>query len=97
MTHGADIIWFSHQSISDAISPRVYPQLVVQAFDGVVANSTVADSTVVLARFIEYIDGNAGDQELGLLHIDTEPFTFHALSIEIKSFRLPAMSTRSSA
>ena len=43
--------------------------------DGV---SSTADSTGVFGRFLEDILVITRDQELGLLHVESEPFTFHA-------------------
>ena len=45
---------------------------------GVSANTTTADCTGVLPRFLEDILVITKDQELGLLHVDMEPVTFHA-------------------
>ena len=44
---------------------------------GVSADTTRADSTAVLARFLEDTMAILRDQELGLLHVDMERFAFH--------------------
>ena len=69
---GADIVWISHQTFSDATALLVDPQYALWAQEGVVANITTVDSTGIFARFLEHIMANTRDQELGLLHVDTE-------------------------
>ena len=72
------IIWVFDQSLRYGTARLVDPQHTLWAQDGVFADTTTADSTGVLARFLEDIMVITRDQELGLLHVDTEPFTFHA-------------------
>ena len=78
LTRMADIDWVFDQSLSHATACLVDPQHALWAQDGVAVNTTTADRTGVLARFVEDILVMTKDQELGLLHVDTEPFTFHA-------------------
>ena len=69
--------------------------------DLVSADTTTADSTGVLARFLEEILVITRDQEFGLLHVDTGPFNFyanpHALSLEIHPPWVSVINTKSSA
>ena len=78
----------------------VDPQHALWTLHGFVADATKADSTGILTRFLEVTMANIRDYKLGLRHVDTEPFTFrasfHALSLEIHSSWVSAMSTRSS-
>ena len=53
------------------------PQYALWAQDGVIANTTRADSTGGFAGFQD-IMANTRDRELGLIHLDMEPYTFHA-------------------
>ena len=77
LTPRADIVWVFEQSLSYATACLVDPQHTLGAKDGVSANTTTADITGALARFLETIMAIIGDQALGL-HVDMEPFTFHA-------------------
>ena len=67
-----------HQLFNYATALLVDPQLLLRALDGVVADTSTADSAGVPAEFREDIMANIRDQELGLLHVDTEPLTSHA-------------------
>ena len=69
--------------------------LTLWAHNGVSGHTSIAG---VLDRFLEDILVITRDQELGLLHVDTEPFTFHASlpCLELGDTLL-VMSTRSSA
>ena len=78
LTHEADIVWVGNQSLSDAIALLVDSQHTLWALDVVVADTLTADSTWVLAGFLEDVMSVTRYQELGFLHVDTEPFTFHA-------------------
>ena len=64
ITPGADDVWASYQSISDTTAPVVEPQLVLQALDRAVADTTAADITGLLAGFLEDINTSTGDQKL---------------------------------
>ena len=64
--------------LGDATALLVDPQHALWAMDGVVVDTTTANSTGVLARFLENIMANTRNQEHGLLHVDMEPLTFHA-------------------
>ena len=55
----------------------VDPRLALQALGVVVADTPVVTSAGIIAWFLQDIKVKAGDQELGLLYIDMEPFTFH--------------------
>ena len=77
-THGADIVWVLDLSLSYATARFVDPQHTLWEQDGVSADTTTADSTGALAKFLGDIMALTRDQEPGLLHVDTEPFTFHA-------------------
>ena len=86
----ADIVWVFDQLLSYATACLVDPQHALWAQDGVSANTTTADSTGELARHPDH------HQRPGL-HVDMEPFIFHALSLEIHCYWVSAMSTRSLA
>ena len=74
----ADIIWVFVQAFSYATARLVDPQHTLWAQYGVSADTTTAGSTGVLARFLEDTLVITKDQDLGLLQVDMEPFTFHA-------------------
>ena len=79
ITPGAYIVWVGNHSLNHATAPPVVPQHALWSLDGVVAGSTTADSTGILAKFLENIMANMRDQEVGLLlHVDMESCTFHA-------------------
>ena len=82
ITPAAGLVWFDQQSSSDATALIVDQKLAPWEHDGVIAGTTRADSTGVLAGFLYDITTNARDQELGLLQVDMEPLTFHATCIE---------------
>ena len=82
ITPAAGLVWFGQQSSSDATALIVDQKLASWEHDGVIAGTTRADSTGVLAGFLYDITTNARDQELGLLQVDMEPLTFHATCIE---------------
>ena len=73
----ADIDCVGHQSISNATVPLVHSQLELWVLYGVVTKAATTDNTGVLAGFLEDIKANTGDQKIGVIHIDTEPFTFY--------------------
>ena len=87
MTLGTNVIWVNHQLTSDATAPLVDPQLAQLALDGVVANSTAADSTGILARFLEDTKANPWTRDLVFFFmLILSPWffmpAFHALSLE---------------
>ena len=100
LTPRADIVCVFDQSLSYTTARLVDLHIALWEQDGVYADTTKAGSTGVLARFLEDILVLTSDQELGLLHVNAEPFTlhatFHALSLEIYSSLVSAISTRSS-
>ena len=70
--------WCScHRSTSDAVELLVDPQLALWASSRVVADTFAADSTGRLVWFYLDIKANTRDHEVVLLHVDTEPLTFH--------------------
>ena len=71
------MIWSGHQLLSDATALLVDPPHALWALDWVVADTTRAGSTGVFARFLDDSMANTRDQELGLLGLDMELFTFH--------------------
>ena len=95
ITPGANIVWISHQLLSDASVLFVDPQHVLWSLDGVVCDPTTADSTGVLGRFLEDIKANTSGHvffmltQIPLLAMPA----FHALSLEIHPLLLMLMST----
>ena len=77
-TPGADIDFIGNQSLNYTTALLLDPQHTWWAQYGVAADTTTADGTGVHAKFLEDIVAITRDQELGLLYVDTEPFTFHA-------------------
>ena len=78
LTPSTDIVWVFHESLNYGTARLVDPQHTVWAQDNVSADTIAADNTGVLARFLEDNLAITKDQDLGLLHVETEPFTFHA-------------------
>ena len=78
LTPGENIDFIGSQSFSDATVLLVDSQYTLWAQDGAAADTITADSTGVLARFLEDIVAITRDQELILLlHADMVPFGFH--------------------
>ena len=77
-TPGADVVPGGHQLMSGATAFLVDTQLALQTLAGVAADTLAAGSMGVFAWSLQDIKLNTGDHKLGLLHVDTEPFTFHA-------------------
>ena len=86
ITPTAHIIWVGHQSLNDATAFLVDPQHALWALGGVVADTATADSTGVLAGLLEDIMTDT------LLSMPG----FHALTLEIHSYWVSAMSSKSS-
>ena len=74
----ADVVWVFDRSLTIATAHLVDPQHTLSAHDGVSADTTTADGTRALVRFLEDIMANTRHQALGLIHVDMEPFTFYA-------------------
>ena len=83
---GEDIVWVSHQSFSDATASLVDPQLAPWPLDGVVADTTTADSPGVLSGFCEDIMSNTGDWNLVFFMLTWSPLLsmppIHTLNLE---------------
>ena len=83
---------------SDATALLVDPQHTLWAQDRVAANTTTADSTGVLATFLEDIIANTKDQELVFFMLTWSPLlsmpAFYVLCLEIHSSWVSMMSTR---
>ena len=76
LTPGADIARVFDQSPRYSTACLAYPQHSLWTQYGVSVNTTTADNTGELARFLEDIMAITGDQELCLLHVDMEPLLY---------------------
>ena len=96
LTPRAGILWVIDQLLSYATASLVDPQHALRAKDGVSADTTTADNTGVLDRFLEDILIITSDQKLGFFILTWSPLlsmpAFHALSLEIHSTWVSVMS-----
>ena len=82
ITPAADIAWVGHQSLSDAL--LVDPHNALWVLDGVVTDTTTADSTRIFARCPNGTMANIRDHEPFRLRVDMEPFTFRASFLRLE-------------
>ena len=64
-----------HKRPNNAIALLMDPQLTLLTIDVTVANFIMTENTRVLVKVVEHMKANNRDQELGLLHVDIEPYT----------------------
>ena len=71
-----------NKSINDTAACFVGLQLALQVLDRIIADTTAADSTDILVRFLEDIKASTGDQEFVFFVLIWSPLIFMALGLD---------------